>query len=248
LTKRNPPRDPSPGRPSRADIIVLSLFFLSGASALIYEVVWSRLLTFVFGGTAFAIATVLAAYMAGLAIGSWTFGRRIDRGGHPIVVYAILEGGIAAWALLLPAVLAALNGFYGVLYRSLEPGPYVLALIRFVLSFLVLLVPTILMGGTLPVLSRLLVAGRRTLGLKTGLLYGTNTVGAVVGTAAAGFLLIPRLGMQSSTWVAILFNVVVAVLAFLLKPSLPYTAPEASGESEPAPETGARPADPRGAP
>src|SRR5512147_1152319 len=133
-----PPTDTGAARPPRdsrmpaggAQALVLALFFLSGASALIYEVVWSRRLTFIFGGTAFAIATVLAAYMAGLALGSWLFGRRIDRGGHPLVFYSLLEGGIAVWALLLPAVLGGLNGFYGILYRSMHPGPLALGLIR----------------------------------------------------------------------------------------------------------------------
>ncbi len=236
MTKQPSPRERSAPSPSRADFLVLCLFFLSGASALVYEVVWSRLLTFVFGGTAFAIATVLAAYMAGLAIGSWTFGRRIDKGGHPIIVYALLEGGIALWALVLPAILTALNGFYGVLYQSLNPGPSVLALIRFLICFLVLLVPTILMGGTLPVLSRLLVGGRKSLGLKTGILYGTNTIGAVAGTAAAGFFLIPNLGMQLSTWVAIAFNVAVTILAFGLRPLLPYEEPSSKPVAAPEPE------------
>ena len=81
------------------EILILVLFFASGASALIYEVVWARRFTYVFGGSAYAIATVLAAYMAGLALGSAWFGRRIDRRGHPLMVYGILEAGIGIWAL-----------------------------------------------------------------------------------------------------------------------------------------------------
>ncbi|HEX7880943.1 MAG TPA: fused MFS/spermidine synthase [Candidatus Eisenbacteria bacterium] len=225
------------GRLSANDLMVLGLFFLSGASALVYEVVWSRLFTFVFGGTASAIATVLSAYMAGLALGSWFFGRRIDRGGHPLKVYAILEAGIAVWAIILPLVLHLLDGVYGGLYRSMHPGPTTLSLIRFAISFLVLLVPTILMGGTLPVLSRLLVDDRSAVGLKAGLLYATNTVGAVAGTASAGFLLIPSLGMRTSTWVAIVFNVLVALLAVVLARRIPLPAdgaPARSHTPEPA--------------
>ncbi|MDZ4803363.1 MAG: fused MFS/spermidine synthase [Candidatus Eisenbacteria bacterium] len=201
---------------SGTDLAVLGLFFLSGASALVYQVVWSRLFTFVFGGTASAIATVLSAYMAGLAIGSYLFGRRIDRGGHPLVIYAILEAGIAGWAIVLPFILTLLDGLYGGLYRSLNPGPMGLSLIRFALSFLVLLVPTILMGGTLPVLSRLLVDNRSAVGLKAGLLYAINTIGAVAGTASAGFFLIPAFGMRSATWIAVAFNILVTLLAVLL--------------------------------
>lgn len=229
MTTSHPAGRGAPGRQS-ADLLVLGLFYLSGASALIYEVVWGRLLTFIFGGTAFAIATVLAAYMAGLAIGSWVFGRRIDRGGRPLMVYAALEAGIGVWALILPLVLALLNGFYGVLYRGLNPGPYALSLIRFLLSFIVLVVPTILMGGTLPVLSKLLVGGRRVVGLKTGLLYGTNTIGAVTGAAVSGFLLIPFLGMRTSTWIAVFFNLAVALLAVALQRATGLEPVPAAGE------------------
>ncbi|TPW08310.1 MAG: spermidine synthase, partial [bacterium] len=235
-----------PGGLSGTDLAVLGLFFLSGASALVYEVVWSRLFTFVFGGTASAIATVLSAYMAGLAIGSYLFGRRIDRGGHPLVIYAILEAGIAAWAIILPFVLTLLDGLYGGLYRSLDPGPMALSLIRFALSFLVLLVPTILMGGTLPVLSRLLVDNRSSVGLKAGLLYAINTVGAVAGTASAGFFLIPSFGMRSSTWIAVAFNVIVTLLAVLLVRKIPAPGAEPARDistSAPAPrEAHVRPA------
>jgi spermidine synthase len=216
------------------ELAVLGLFFLSGASALVYQVVWSRLFTFVFGGTAAAIGTVLAAYMAGLALGSYVFGRRIDRGGHPLVVYAILEAGIAVWAIVLPFVLDLFDGLYGNLYRSLNPGPLVLSSLRFTLSFLVLLVPTILMGGTLPVLSRLLVEKRSAIGLKAGLLYGTNTVGAVVGTAAAGFFLIPIFGMRTATWIAIAFNLLVTLLGLLLAKRIPRPAAEDAPDAAPA--------------
>lgn len=226
---------------SGTDLAVLGLFFLSGASALVYQVVWSRLFTFVFGGTASAIATVLAAYMAGLAIGSFVFGRRIDRGGHPLAIYAILEAGIAAWAILLPLVLHLLDGLYGGIYRSLDPGPMALSLIRFALSFLVLLVPTILMGGTLPVLSRLLVDTGSSVGLKAGLLYAINTVGAVAGTASAGFFLIPALGMRSATWVAVVFNILVTLLAVLLVRRI--RVPDAEGrDRKPDDMEAARPA------
>lgn len=233
-----PTRDSTPPSPpvriGGAELLVLGLFFLSGASALIYEVVWSRLLGFIFGGTAFAIATVLAAYMAGLALGSFYFGRRIDRSGHPLKLYALLEGGIALWAMILPFVLAGLNQVYGLLYRQMHPDAYTLSLIRFAFSFLALLVPTTLMGGTLPVLAKLLERSGGRIGVKTGLLYGINTVGAVVGTAVAGFWLIPALGMQISTGIAIAFNLAVTGLAFIIQramvraqaaaPAVPETA------------------------
>lgn len=219
---------------SAPDSLALLLFFLSGASALIYEVVWGRRLAFIFGGTAFAISTVLAAYMAGLALGSWFFGRRIDRSGHPLVVYAALEAGIAAWALLLPLLFGLLGGMFGAIHRSLHPGPTALALIRFVLSFLVLLVSTILMGGTLPVLARLIVNESRGTGRKTGSLYAVNTVGAVVGTLVGGFALIPGLGLNGATLVAVVFNLLVAALGYGLRGSVRWSPAPASVTSPPA--------------
>ena len=214
-----------------AEFLVLGLFFVSGASALIYEVVWSRDLTNVFGGSAFAIATVLAAYMAGLALGSTVFGKAIDRRGRPLAVYGVLEAGIALWALLIPVLFHMLDHVYGSLYRSLHPGFYVLSLVRFFLCFLVLLVPTTLMGGTLPVLGKFLLQNRETIGQRAGLLYGVNTLGAVVGTALGGFILLPTLGLRASTLLAVVMNLTVALLAILLSrrfPGLVVEEPSAS--------------------
>ena len=209
-----------------AEFLVLGLFFVSGASALIYEVVWSRDLTNVFGGSAFAIATVLAAYMAGLALGSTVLGKFIDRRGSPLAVYGVLEAGIGVWAVLLPVLFHVLDHVYGGLYRALNPGFYVLSLVRFVLCFLVLLVPTTLMGGTLPVLGKFLLQNRETLGQRAGLLYGVNTLGAVLGTALGGFILLPTLGLRTSTLLAVVMNLVVAVVAILWARRFPRLAVE----------------------
>jgi spermidine synthase len=196
--------------------VVLLLFFFSGASALVYEVVWGRMLVLVFGGTSFAISTVLAAFMGGLALGSYLFGKLIDKRGHPLVVYGLLEAGIALWALLIPALLSLLNSGYGLLYREMDPSFYVLSLLRFSLTFLVILVPTTLMGGTLPVLMRLLTATGALVGRTSALLYFANTSGAVIGTFTAGFMLIPALGLRGTTYLAVVVNIAVALLAVLM--------------------------------
>lgn len=203
-------------RPLRASrrVLVYGLFFLSGAGALIYEIVWSRLFTFVFGASTAAISTVLAAYMGGLALGSWFWGRRIDRGGRPLVVYAGLETGVALWALLLPFLLTGLTALLRPLYDPGEAQAPLFSLVRFGLSFLLLIVPTALMGGTLPVLGRLPALEGEAVADRLGLLYGVNTLGAVLGAAAAGFLLVPGLGLRGATLVAVAFNLVVAAVAF----------------------------------
>jgi spermidine synthase len=196
--------------------VILLLFFFSGASALIYEVVWGRMLTLVFGGTSFAISTVLAAFMGGLALGSYLFGKLIDRRGHPLLVYGLLEAGIGLWALLIPLLLDLMNSGYGLLYRDIDPSFYTLSLLRFALTFLVLLVPTTMMGGTLPVLMRLLTATGALVGRTSALLYFANTSGAVAGTFMAGFFLIPAFGLRGTTHLAVLVNFAVTALAVYL--------------------------------
>ena len=162
---------------------------MSGASGLVYEVVWTRQLTLVFGSTVFATSTVLTAFMAGLALGSYYFGRMADRERRPLRLYAILEAGIGVFALIWPLLLSALNAIYVLAYRGLGAEFYSLSLIRFALSFLVLLLPSTLMGGTLPILSRFFVNRLEKLGLNVGTLYALNTFGAVVGCIAAGSFL-----------------------------------------------------------
>src|SRR5262245_32909070 len=238
-TLASEPSRPAPQKSamSTAEFLALGLFFVSGASALIYEVVWSRDLTNVFGGSAFAIATVLAAFMAGLALGSTVFGKAIDRRGRPLAVYGVLEAGIGLWAIILPTLFHVLDHVYGGLYRSLNPGFYALSLVRFALCFLVLLVPTTLMGGTLPVLGKFLLQNRETIGQRAGLLYGVNTLGAVLGTAVGGFFLLPTLGLRNSTLLAVAINLAVAALAILSSLRFPRLGQEPTA----APVTTPRP-------
>ena len=201
---------------SKIKPIVWLIFLLSGASGLVYEVVWTRQLTLVFGSTVFAASTVLTAFMAGLALGSYYFGRMVDREKRPLRLYAVLEAGIGAFALIWPLLLSVLNAIYILAYRGLNAEFYSLSLIRFALSFLVLLLPSTLMGGTLPILSRFFVNRLEKLGLNVGALYALNTFGAVVGCVAAGFFLIQYLGVQASIYLAAAINFGVAIIAFLL--------------------------------
>ena len=132
------------------------LFFLSGASSLIYELIWQRLLNLVFGVSTLAVSAVLAAFMGGLALGSLLFGRRADQTPRPLRLYAWLELGIAASALLVPAGFALLTRAYTEIYAWLQPGLWGGTCLRFVLTLIVLLIPATLIGGTLPVMGRLI--------------------------------------------------------------------------------------------
>lgn len=193
------------GRP-RAISLIFVCFTLSGATALIYEVTWVRSLTLIFGSTAFAVSSVLTAFMSGLALGSYLFGRFIDRRGSPLIVYALLEIGIGAYALFIPLIFSALVPVYEYVWAQFHPQYYAFSWIRFLLVFLVLLVPTTCMGGTLPVLSKFWAIKQKHIVLGISLLYAVNTFGAVGGTVAAGFFLLPMLGMSQTILLASSIN------------------------------------------
>ena len=176
-----------------------------------------RQLTLVFGSTVFATSTVLTAFMAGLALGSFYFGRKIDEGKlSPLKLYALLEVGIGGFCLIWPLLLTILNYLYILIYRNITSEFYLLSLIRFVLTFGILLIPSTLMGGTLPVLTRFFVKRLEQLGTNIGILYALNTFGAVIGTVAAGFFLIQALGITWTLRVAIAINFGVALVAWVL--------------------------------
>ncbi len=197
--------------------IVWLIFILSGASALIYEVIWMRQLTLVFGSTVFATSTVLTAFMAGLALGSFYFGRMIDESKiSPLKLYALLEVGIGGFCVIWPLLLSVLTAIYVLIYRNITSEFYLLSLIRFVLTFGILLIPSTLMGGTLPVLTRFFVKRLEQLGTNIGILYALNTFGAVIGTVAAGFFLIQAFGIQWTLIIAIAINFGVALVAWVL--------------------------------
>ena len=197
--------------------LVYLLFFLSGMTSLIYEVLWGREFGLIFGVTTYAVSTVLAAFFAGLALGSYLAGRIIDRTRlHPLAVYGGMEGLVGAYALLLPVFLALVEASYPAVYGRIGESFSLFTLYRFLMAFALLVVPATLMGATLPVLSKLMVDRESVLGLNVGRLYAVNTFGAVAGSASAGFLLIPALGVPRTTLAAALGNFVLAGAALAL--------------------------------
>lgn len=197
---------------------VLLLFLASGASGLVYEVVWSRTLQDVFGVSALAITTVVAAYMAGLALGSRWLGPVADRAGPRgcLCGYGIAEIAIGLFALASPVLVPGIRAAYETLGASPGATPWTRSVLTFVLSFTALLVPTTLMGGTLPLLARYLSesAGKASGGF--GRAYATNTLGAVLGVLAATFVLLPALGARASLWAAGSVNLGIGACALLL--------------------------------
>jgi spermidine synthase len=202
--------------------VVILLFLVSGATGLIYEVVWMRSLGTVFGNTVLAASTVLTAFMLGLALGSWLLGRAADRLRRPLRLYSYLELCLGVYAFAFPTILLHVDRFYLWFYQAYEPGFYLLNLVRFLVSIGILLLPTVLMGGTLPVLSALwtIPVEQRERGLRTGqsvgLLYAVNTFGAVAGSFFAGYFLIRIFGVSRSIYFTAVANVLIGVLALLL--------------------------------
>lgn len=191
------------------------LFFASGVSALIYQVLWLRLLALVFGVSVYATSTVLASFMAGLALGSYAGGRLGDRVRHPLAWFGLVEVLIGLTALATPAVLRLAEQGYIVLYPLLPPTVLPLSTIRFLFSFTILVVPTTLMGATLPLIIKSSVFRIEGFGHRAGLLYATNTAGAVTGVLLAGFYLIGSAGIETSFRVAATLNVLVGIAAGL---------------------------------
>lgn len=200
--------------PRRAAVFLL--FFLSGALGLIYEVLWLRMLILVFGSTQFAVSTILTAFMGGLALGSYLFGRWIDRRGDPVRLYGLVEIGIGIYAIAVPFLFDRLVPVYKWIWESFEPGYFAFSLLRFLFVLVVLIVPTTLMGGTLPILSKFVARREETIGLSVGSLYATNTFGAVAGTSLAGFILIPGWGVSRAILIAATLNMLVGATALLL--------------------------------
>src|SRR6516165_9266984 len=160
------------------------LFFLSGASALIYEVVWQRLLNLVVGVSTLSVSAVLAAFMGGLALGGFLFGRLADRTRHPLRLYALLEMAIGLTGMLVPAALAAVAS----LSTRFPAGGAGYAMARLLLSLPILGVPTTFLGATLPIMSRLMLQPDKKRSATFSLLYAVNTLGALTGASLTGLV------------------------------------------------------------
>lgn len=209
------------------------ILFVSGFCSLVYQIAWLRQFRLIFGASTLANGAVVAIFIGGLGVGGLLFGRRIDRHARPLWLYARIEGGIALTTALTPLLLHAARASYIALGGSLALGSAGATVVRLLLSTVVLAVPTILMGATLPAAARAAEtnddAGRRI----TSLFYGVNTLGAVTGALMATFLLLELLGTQRTLWLACGINGLIAVAANVLARRFERpTANEAGEERE----------------
>jgi spermidine synthase len=197
---------------------LLSFFFISGACGLIYQVVWLRELGLIFGNTTFAASTVIAGFMAGLGLGAWYFGKLIDKKHNPVRVYGLLEGGIALYSFLTPVLWMAIRAVYLGYYRFFEPSFFHISIVKLALSFLALLFPTFLMGGTFPVLSRYFIRQSSDVARPVSLLYAWNTLGAVLGVIFTGFFALYLLGVWQTLYLAGAMNLMIALACLKRRP------------------------------
>ncbi|MFM0503405.1 fused MFS/spermidine synthase [Paraburkholderia caffeinilytica] len=187
----------------------LLLLFASGAASLVYQVLWIKQLALVVGVEVQAVTTGVSAFFAGLAVGGWIFGRLADRLARPLRLYARLEAGVLVLALASTWMLPHAAAPFALLQDRI--GPFAWAL-----PFVLVGLPAVLMGGTLPVLMRALSPAAAQMGRSGARLYAANTAGAIAGTLAAGFVLIPWLGVQGSAFAAAALNAGAALVAALL--------------------------------
>lgn len=197
-----------------ANTVIYLLVFCSGLSGLIYEISWIRQAALGFGSSALALSTVLAVFFLGLGVGSFWFGRIALSLKQPLLVCAIIELLLALNGVFSQSAFAWAEAVFGTIYRDLNPGSGQITLIRACLVTLVLLPPTILMGGTLPLFCRQLIRVNNTIASKLSLIYGLNTLGAAFGCLLTGFILLPDIGLVGSLKVAVFVNIFVG-LGFL---------------------------------
>ena len=195
--------------------LLVILFFFSGACALVYQVMWLRLLSLVFGVTVYAASTVLAGFMAGLGLGSFVGGRLAGRLTRPLAAFGVVEVLVGITAFTTPFVLDRLTQLWIAVHDDLPNSLAAVTVIRFVVAFLVLIVPTSLMGATLPLVVKSAIASADRVGGKIGVLYAINTTGAILGALVAGFYFIAELGVARSFQIAAATNVAIGVAALI---------------------------------
>lgn len=224
---------------------ILLIFLLSGFAGLVYEVVWARQLVLVFGNTTQAISAILTGFFGGMALGSVIGGRIADRVRFPLRMYAILELLVVVAVLLTPVTFGGLHEVYRGAFGPLAQNPTALALVRFGLSILALGPATVLMGATLPTLSRQLVRDHATLGHEFGELYLANTTGAIYGALVSGIFLIELIGLSETLMVGVACSGTAGLAALLVDRRLGRrTGMAVDALPVPTPESAPAPASP----
>ena len=208
------------------------LLLASGAAGLIYQVLWMKQLGLLFGNTAQASSTTLAAFFAGLAIGSWWWGGRVSRSANPLRTYARLELGIAITALIYYFILGLFYWVYTAAYQATANDMALLA-IKFAMAVVLIFPPAFFMGGTLPAMGQYLIRRSTQFGRTSAALYGANTLGAAIGVVAAAFVLVPTLGFSLTYAAAIAISLGVGLTTWRMSANAGPSAFEPLADEEP---------------
>ncbi len=204
--------------------LLLVVFFLTGAAALIYQVAWVRQATLLFGVSVYAYSIVLAAFMGGMALGSYWLGRQAASIGRPLRLFSLLQIGIALFGFFVPYGLKAIMPLYAVLVQQEVAGPWLLLPARILFALLLLTPATVLMGATLPLLTKV-IARNGSVGGDVGRLYAADTLGAALACALTGLFLLRTLGVYATSWSAVALNLLAALLALGIGLSLDKRQP-----------------------
>lgn len=207
------------------------VFFFSGFSSLIYEVVWMRRLSLFFGSDVYSAALTLSAFMGGLTIGSLLAARYSDRLKNPLIWYGVLEISIGLYALFFPNFLNMFAGEYRRIYQSyFATAPWLYNSFRILVAALTLLIPTTMMGSTLPLVVKRFGKHRK-IGKYSAFFYSINTFGALGGVLGVGFALLPNLGIRATTLLACCINVLIGLLALSFGLGIPGDDGELTDDS-----------------
>ncbi len=197
--------------------LVVLLFLVSGSTGLLYEVAFGKLLGYIFGATAYAISTVLASFMAGLALGAHIGGKHASRFDKPLVAYGVLEIIVGFICAISPVALEALTRVYVSLAQKAPDSLATITALRATIAIGIVIVPTVAMGATLPLLSRV-VAGENNAGSerRLSLLYAINTAGGAFGALSSAYAILPAFGVRGTMWAAAITNVIIGATALIV--------------------------------
>jgi len=202
-------------------VIILIAFGLAGVASMIYEVAWTRVLALTLGSSTYAFSTMLVTFLAGIALGSFLFARLWGKRDVNLTVLGIVELVIGFAALIITPLLGDLPYYFLRLFPTFGSNFGLIISLQFIICFLVMLLPTLLMGAAFPVVSQLYTKSLSSLGDSIGKVYGVNTLGCIGGSFAAGFILIPFIGVQTTLWLAILINTFIGVALLILDQKRP---------------------------
>jgi spermidine synthase len=213
-------------------VLICVLFVLSGVAALIYQITWFKHLSYFLGNSTYAQAVVLATFMGGLAIGAWWWGQKSDESQNPLILFAWLEILIGLYCFFyMPIFEGVKDVFISIVVANEWPSDSgIVLLLKVVASALTILVPTILMGGTLPVLVKCLSERIEEVGKNVAILYFINSLGAVLGSVLAGFYLLGKFGLTVTTYVGASMDFVVGVIFLVI--AVKYTIPKSENQKK----------------